>query len=248
MKKFILLTLYIILYLNISTAEAQGVWGRLKQKAEQVGERVIDKKVDDILNGNKRSRREVKKEQREAVPPVVVAENPEKTVIHTSHADEHKNVLVNGMILTDTLVTGVDTVYRFNTSTVSASEFVSYAMTLKGTPYSYGSADPAYGVDCSGFITHVFNHFNIQVPRRAFDFKNAEKKVKMNEAKPGDLILFSGSDIMQKTPGHMGIISSRRGKDIEFIHSSSGMTGGVKTTLLSNAYFKSRVLEVVRVF
>src|ERR1041384_6918286 len=42
-----------------------------------------------------------------------------------------------------------------------ASQFVAYAKTLIGTPYLYGSIDPAKGLDCSGFVNAVSNHFGI---------------------------------------------------------------------------------------
>jgi hypothetical protein len=47
---------------------------------------------------------------------------------------------------------------------VSPVKLVDFAETLAGTPYVYGSINPAVGFDCSGFITYVFNHFDIRVP------------------------------------------------------------------------------------
>lgn len=151
------------------------------------------------------------------------------------------------LIKTDTLINGVDTTYHFNTTTVSPEAFVNYAVSLKGTPYLYGSTDPAVGVDCSGLVTAVFNFFNIAVPRRTVDFKNAEKKITIEEAKPGDIVLFTGSDLSLRKPGHMGIITSV-GKDIEFVHASSGQASAVTTGKLSYTYFKTRLLDIVRVF
>jgi cell wall-associated NlpC family hydrolase len=151
------------------------------------------------------------------------------------------------LIKTDTLINGTDTIYHFNTTTVTPDAFVNYALSLKGTPYLYGSVDPAVGVDCSGLVTAVFNNFNIAVPRRTLDFKNAEKKVTVEEARPGDIVLFTGSDLALRKPGHMGIITAV-GKDIEFVHASSGQTCAVTTGKLSYSYFKLRLLDIVRVF
>lgn len=156
-------------------------------------------------------------------------------------------VLRTNLIKTDTLINGTDTVYHFNTTTVSPNAFVAYALSLKGTPYVYGSVDPAVGLDCSGLVTAVFSYFNITVPRRTVDFKNAEKKITIEEAKPGDIVLFTGSDLSLRKPGHMGIITAV-GKDIEFVHASSGQTCAVTTGKLSYSYFKSRLLDIVRVF
>ncbi|MER3464122.1 MAG: glycoside hydrolase, partial [Chitinophagaceae bacterium] len=55
--------------------------------------------------------------------------------------------------------------YAINTKNVLPDSIVSFSKTLIGTPYRYGSTDPKVGFDCSGFITYVFNHFSISVPR-----------------------------------------------------------------------------------
>ncbi len=242
MKKIVLL-FFIALNWPYNT-QAQNIWNKLKQKAEQIGEKVIDKTVDDLVNG-----KPPKSDPAEAAGTKIPVPAPIPPGTNTGASVESKAPApVDNMIHTDTLFSGADTIYRFNTSTITAKEFVSYALTLKGTPYSYGSTDPAFGLDCSGFITHVFNHFNIQVPRRSFDFKNSEKKVKATEAKPGDLILFTGSDDFSKTPGHMGIVISKPGQPLEFLHASSGKANSVTTTFVTNPYYKTRVLEFVRVF
>src|SRR3954466_9417465 len=66
---------------------------------------------------------------------------------------------------------------------VTPQELVSYAETLIGTPYKYASTDPVEGFDCSGFITYVFNHFNIQVPRSSVEFTNAYPEVATTKAR-----------------------------------------------------------------
>src|SRR6185503_21246046 len=85
-----------------------------------------------------------------------------------------------------------------------ASSFVEYAKTLTGTPYLYGSVDPAKGLDCSGFINAVSNHFGIKVPRSSVDFTNVGSTVGSGEAKPGDLVLFTGTDPAKRIVGHIG--------------------------------------------
>ena len=81
-----------------------------------------------------------------------------------------------------------------NTQGTDALELVAYAQTLIGIPYKYASTDPRQGFDCSGFITYVFNHFDIGVPRSSVEFTNVPSEVPLKEAKPGDLILFTGTD------------------------------------------------------
>ena len=134
------------------------------------------------------------------------------------------------------------------TRDVEPSSVVAFAHTLKGIPYKYGSTDPKYGFDCSGFITYVFNHFKIAVPRSSIDFTNVGREVPADEAKPGDLILFTGTDSTKRVVGHMGIVfNNTNGSDLEFIHSSSGKAYGVTTNPLKG-YYQTRFMKVIRVF
>jgi cell wall-associated NlpC family hydrolase len=136
---------------------------------------------------------------------------------------------------------------KINTGDVLPESLIAFAQTLIGTTYVYGSTDPAVGFDCSGFITHVFNHFDIKVPRSSRDFEFSGTDVPLNESKPGDLILFTGTDSTIRTIGHMGIIIKAEGTTIDFIHSSSGKANGVVVTPL-NEYYMGRFVKVVRVF
>src|SRR5215218_9410117 len=72
-----------------------------------------------------------------------------------------------------------------DTKNIGPDEVVRFARTLIGTPYRYGSTDPKIGFDCSGFITYVFNHFHITVPRSSIDFTNVGKEIPVQYAKAG---------------------------------------------------------------
>jgi len=134
-----------------------------------------------------------------------------------------------------------------NTGTTSRASLLEYAKTLIGVPYLYASTDPAQGFDCSGFITHVFNHFDIAVPRSSVDFTNVGTEVTEAEAAPGDLILFTGTDSTIRIVGHMGIIENNQQGKIHFIHSSSGKANGVVITPLER-YYRGRFVKIIRVF
>jgi cell wall-associated NlpC family hydrolase len=136
---------------------------------------------------------------------------------------------------------------KINTGATKPEQVLAFAKTLVGVPYRYGSSDPVNGFDCSGFITYVFNHFNITVPRSSTDFTNYDTKVDLDKAKPGDLILFTGTDSTIREVGHMGIITSVNNDVVEFIHSSSGKANGVTITPL-NRYYLGRFVKVIRVF
>ena len=133
------------------------------------------------------------------------------------------------------------------TGNTTPSDLLAFAQSQVGVPYKYGSTDPGAGFDCSGFITYVFNHFNIQVPRSSVDFTNVEREIDPATAKPGDLILFTGTDSTTRVVGHMGIVTSVDDGVISFIHSSSGKANGVTVTPL-NSYYQGRFMKVIRVF
>ena len=151
---------------------------------------------------------------------------------------------------TDTTTNIADTVStssQINTEKTSPMVLVKYSETLIGIPYLYGSTNPQKGFDCSGFITYVFNHFNINVPRSSIQFTNVGTEIPIEKSKPGDLILFTGTDSTEHFVGHMGIIISTDSIQTLFIHSTSGKANGVTITPL-NDYYKSRFVKVIRVF
>lgn len=137
--------------------------------------------------------------------------------------------------------------HLIDTRNVTPDQLVEFARSLLGTPYRYASIDPASGFDCSGFITYVFNHFNIKVPRSSIDFTNVGVKILPANSRVGDIILFTGTDSTNKSVGHMGIIVSNQKDSIQFIHSSSGKANGVVISPLAT-YYKSRFVKVIRVF
>jgi cell wall-associated NlpC family hydrolase len=132
------------------------------------------------------------------------------------------------------------------TGNTNPSKLIAFSKTLKGIPYKYASSDPASGFDCSGFITYVFNHFNIEVPRTSVDFTDKGTPIDLSLSMPGDLILFTGTDSTIRTVGHMGIIT-HTGDSVVFIHATSGKAYGVTETTL-NAYYMGRFMKVIRVF
>ena len=137
-----------------------------------------------------------------------------------------------------------------NVGGTDPEEVVRFAQTLVGTPYVYGSINPNVGFDCSGFITYVFNHFNISVPRSSSEFINVGETVLQSDALPGDLILFtspSSDNITSAIVGHMGLITSNSDGMINFVHSTSGKAMCVTITPL-NSHYQKRFLRVCRIF
>lgn len=136
---------------------------------------------------------------------------------------------------------------NINTRDVSAIKVMSFAQSLKGIKYKYGSADKSKGFDCSGYITYVFNHFDIAVPRISRDFTNAGKEVSSLDSKPGDIILFTGSNPNSGEVGHMGLITENKRGVIRFIHAASGNNVGVIVSGMERYYLR-RFVKIIRVF
>lgn len=137
--------------------------------------------------------------------------------------------------------------YIINTRDISANDVVTFAETLKGVKYKYGSVIKENGFDCSGFINYVFNNFGIPVPRTSVSFTNTGTEVPVTQSKRGDLILFTGTDTTGWTVGHMGIITKNQQGKVSFIHSSSGKNIGVIVSEMSS-YYKTRLVKVIRIF
>ena len=136
---------------------------------------------------------------------------------------------------------------EINTGVAVPDSIVTFGKSLVGTPYLYASSDPEKGFDCSGFITYVFNHFGIAVPRSSVDFTNVGIEIPKEFASPGDLILFTGTDSTIRIVGHMGIVESNERGNLLFLHSTSGKAHGVVISPL-HGYYETRFVKVIRVF
>ena len=128
----------------------------------------------------------------------------------------------------------------------TSNQLIGFAKTLIGIPYRYASSNPAVGFDCSGFVSYVFHNFGFNVPRSSTEFDQAGTPVKLENAKVGDVLIFTGTNPRKRVVGHVGIIAAIEGDTIKFIHSTSGKAHGVTVTTL-NPYYKSRLMKAVSI-
>ncbi|ANH79714.1 hypothetical protein A8C56_00845 [Niabella ginsenosidivorans] len=125
---------------------------------------------------------------------------------------------------------------------INRYDFVDYAKTFLGTPYKYGSADPDKGLDCSGLLYHIFQHYHVKSPRSSYDYENVGREVSVKKALPGDIILFTGEN--SRKIGHMGIVTEN--KDVlKFIHAPG--SGTVVTIGRLSGYFEKHFVKIIRV-
>lgn len=132
--------------------------------------------------------------------------------------------------------------------TTSTSRIIEFAKSMIGIRYRAASSSPSRGFDCSGFVNYVFSNFGFKVPRSSRDFAASGDAVKLEDAKIGDVILFTGTNSRSRRPGHVGIVYSIDGDEIKFIHSSSGNARGVTITSLNEGFYKKRFLKVISIF
>jgi len=133
-------------------------------------------------------------------------------------------------------------------NTVPADTLLAFAKKHQGIKYRYAQSSPKNGFDCSGFVYYVFGHFNIKVPRASMDYEHAGKKVQVDSCRKGDVIVFTGTNIKNRAPGHVGIIVSNDADGITFIHSSSGhkRIGVILTNFTHSGYYQKRFIKIVR--
>lgn len=129
---------------------------------------------------------------------------------------------------------------------IKRGEIIAFAKKYMGTAYCYASSDPKKGFDCSGFVNFVFNNFGIDLPRSSSGFANIGRKLKPEEFRIGDVLVFYGYQD-SKSIGHVGIICEANGMKSKFIHSSSGKEMAVTISELGSEMYTRRFYKCVDV-
>ncbi len=108
------------------------------------------------------------------------------------------------------------------------------ALSMLGTPYKFGGSSPDKGIDCSGFVKHVYKESaGLSLPRSARDMSKEGEVVARQDLKPGDLVFFN----TRKRPNsHVGIYKG----DGEFVHASSSHTRKVTVSKMDQKYWATR--------
>lgn len=80
------------------------------------------------------------------------------------------------------------------------------------------------------------------------DYEKAGKIITVDSCRAGDIIVFTGTKIKNRAPGHVGIIVSNDNDGVQFIHSSSGHKGigVIFTNFTHSAYYQKRFIKIVR--
>ena len=81
------------------------------------------------------------------------------------------------------------------------------------------------------------------------DYEKKGQIIKIDSARKGDVIVFTGTKPKNRRPGHVGIVISEPGEELKFIHSSSGKkaNGIIITSFATSPYYQSRFIKIVRI-
>lgn len=109
-----------------------------------------------------------------------------------------------------------------------------YAVSLVGSPYRLGGISPETGLDCSGFVGHVFRQTTgIMLSRDSRAISEAAQPLAQNELRPGDLVFFN---TLNRAFSHVGIYLG----DDRFVHAASSRSGAVIVSNLGDRYWRER--------
>ena len=123
-----------------------------------------------------------------------------------------------------------------------------YAQSFIKTPYVWGGTSPS-GFDCTGFLYYVYKKFGIKVSRASSGYENFGKKMTLDNVKPADILLFTGTDPSKRKVGHVGMVLKNENGIIEFIHSSSSKKHfGVTITRYNESGYVKRFLKAITIF
>ena len=109
-----------------------------------------------------------------------------------------------------------------------------------GSPYRYGKSGPN-SFDCSGFVYYVFKKIGIGIPRTSIEQSKTEHKLKRNELKVGDIVVF---DTYHR--GHVNHSGIYLGNG-NFIHATSGKAFRVTISNLDKGFYLDKFRWGVRV-
>ncbi|MGZ8274539.1 MAG: C40 family peptidase [Burkholderiaceae bacterium] len=113
------------------------------------------------------------------------------------------------------------------------ADVVLQALSLLGTPYRYGGSSPETGLDCSGFVRHVFAAaVNRDLPRRSEEIGAFGEPVSRAELQPGDLVFFN---TLRRAFSHVAIYIGEG----RFVHAPA-RRGSVRIEGLNDRYWATR--------
>ncbi|MCO6476096.1 MAG: C40 family peptidase [Phaeodactylibacter sp.] len=132
--------------------------------------------------------------------------------------------------------TGSEETTAVEKSSPQRDAVVSYAKKKLGAGYQEGGAGPNR-FDCSGFTSYVMKEFDVPLSRSSRYQAKEGRKIRVEDARPGDLIFFKRSPAGPVFHVAMVVRNSREG--IEVIHSTS--RGVVIDNISRSSYWEPKI-------
>ncbi len=109
---------------------------------------------------------------------------------------------------------------RENPIIARRDSLIALARTFLGRPYVWGGTTP-YGFDCSGFAWYLFRQFGYNLHRMSGDQATQGSAVKIEDAQPGDVVLYGYPYGTGYIYTHTAIVYARDSQNnVTVIHSS----------------------------
>lgn len=119
---------------------------------------------------------------------------------------------------------------------------ISFGKNLLGKPYRYKTSSGDI-LDCSGFLSYIFNEKNYKIPRNSGAIFNFSKQIEIEEVRKGDMLFFKGRNINNPQIGHVCLVVDVNERGPVIMHSSRR---GVIIEEYTLAYYKTRFLKAGR--
>jgi len=115
-----------------------------------------------------------------------------------------------------TAMTMTELMYGDGVSNVRV-DLCQFAKKFIGNPYVWGGTSLTKGADCSGFVLSVFKQYGYSLPHSSRAQAGMGKKISLAEAKPGDLVFYSGGGRINHVAIYIG--------GGQVVHASNPRTG-----------------------
>ena len=116
----------------------------------------------------------------------------------------------------------------------TGQDIIDFACQFIGNKYVYGGNDIYNGIDCSAYVRYVYAQFGYSLPRTSWEQRSVGIEVSYADAKPGDIICYSGHVAL-----YMG-----NGRIVHASNSKPYPEGGIKIS--DNAAYRT-IITVRRV-
>lgn len=113
------------------------------------------------------------------------------------------------------------------------------ALKYEGQPYVWGGSHPSVGFDCSGLTQWSYKKAGIHLPRTAQEQYYVSKRIDEQDAKPGDLVFFTGT-YAGKYITHVGIYVG----DGRMFNSNGS---GIQYSNLTSGYWREHLVSFGRI-